>query len=133
MKNHLAAQVMSWIVMFSISCSGCAAPRNAASADTHADLFLDPAKRVGEHVVLRGYLHWRFEDRSLYPSERDVSDDRLCLPVLIKSKRKDLIEYAKSRDGATVEISGMLVHAARPGMVSVSTCKPVGIDVDTIR
>src|SRR4051812_27610071 len=96
---------LAWMVRaFSIAIlSAC------CSSELNSKLFLDPAKHVGERVAMRGYLHWRFEDRSLYPSEREAADDRLCVPVLIRSKHKELIEDAKRRDGSTVEISGKLV------------------------
>ena len=115
---------------FSLFIMGCS---TAEKNESHADLFIDPSKRLGERVVVRGFLHWRFEDRSLYPSEGDVANDRLCLPVLIKKAHRDLLDKAKARDGAMVEISGRVVNAAGPGKVSVFACRQSGIEVDAIR
>ncbi len=115
---------------FSLFLLGCT---TAKKDESHSDLFIDPAKRLGERVVVRGFLHWRLEDRSLYPTERDATNDRLCLPVLIKKAHKDLLEMAKARDGAMVEISGRVVNAAGPGKVSVFACRQSGIEVESIR
>jgi hypothetical protein len=138
-KNYFGTSIKTWgprvflATIFSAFCSGCATASKVDPGNLYTDdLFIDPTKRVGERVAVRGVLHWRFEDRSLYPSEGEAHTDRRCLPILIRKRRKDLIEDAKELDGSTVEVSGTLIHAARPGMVSVTTCRQVGIEVDLI-
>lgn len=117
---------------FSLSLLGsCSVKGDIMPSELNGDLFVDPSKHVGEHVVIRGFLRYGFENRNLFPSERHVNH-RMCLPMLIRTSRTDLIENAKARDGTTVSVRGEVVNVATPGMVAVSTCKTVGIEVDSI-
>lgn len=116
---------------FAVFVLGCSTISNVAS-DTNLDVFMNTEKHMGEQVVVRGFMRYRFENRNFFPSEQQVNR-KLCLPILIKNMDVNMIEKAEARDGTIVEISGKLVRAAGPGMVSVSTCKQVGIEVESIR
>lgn len=119
-------------VFFSAFLASCSVEKKIGSSNLIGDLFVDPSKHVGERVVVRGFLRYGFENRNLFPSEHDVNQ-RLCLPMLIKTSQMDLIENAKARDGTTVSVSGEVVNVASSGMVAVSTCKTVGIAVHSIK
>jgi hypothetical protein len=107
---------------------GCTTP----NAIEQNDLFLVPSKRVGEHVDIRGFMHYNLHNRNLFPSMNHV-DQRLCVPILIQRKQRSMIEDAEARDGSMVTISGKLVHIAPEGLLDAFACKQVGIEVDSIK
>jgi hypothetical protein len=85
-------------------------------------------------VKVRGLLHWTFENRNLFPpgTSTDHISSKICLPVLITSDNRALLELAKKKDAHVVTVTGRIVDIAPPGMVSVNSCKPVGIEVTDI-
>jgi len=111
---------------------GCSSINKVQARETDSDLFVNTEKHLGEHVVVHGFLRYKFENRNLFPTAQQVNR-QLCLPVLIKNVCENMIKNATERDGSMVEITGTLVSVARPGMVSVSSCKQVGLEVESIR
>ena len=89
---------------------------------------------LGRTVSVRGRLHWAFEDRNLYPAQGSRSNRRrFCLPMLIRADATPLIDTAKRLHNQQVCVDGVVVSAAPPGRVSVTSCKDVGIEVSAIR
>jgi hypothetical protein len=117
-----------FFIFFPAIIFGCATQNRIEQSD----LFLDPSKRVGEHVNIQGFMHYNLHNRNLFPSMQHV-DQRLCLPILIQRKQRSMIEAAKARDGTMVTISGKLVRVAPEGLLDALACKQVGIEVDSIR
>lgn len=120
-----------------VSCSVLgAAPCNARSgrSDAAETIFDDASPLLNTSIQVRGLLRWTFENRNLFPpgTSTDHISSKTCLPVLITSDNRALIDLAKKKDGHVVNLSGRIVDVAPPGMVSVSTCKPVGIEVTAI-
>jgi hypothetical protein len=111
---------------------GCTSVARVEPSNLESDLFLNPDKHVGEHVVIRGFMHYKFENRNLFPSKQHV-DSRHCLPLLIKNSDQKMIENAEAQDASMVVIRGKLVYVAPAGMIDVFSCKSVGLAVESIR
>jgi len=103
-------------------------------SDAAGTIFDDASPLLNTTVKVRGLLHWTFENRNLFPqgTSTDHISSKICLPVLITSDSRALLELAKKKDGYVVTVSGRIVDVAPPGMVSVTSCKPVGIEVTAI-
>jgi hypothetical protein len=113
----------------------CAEPLNRPEGEKSNLLFADASGMIGQRVVIKGYMRYELENRNLFPPEnaKNGIKEKSCLPVLIDSQKNVLIDAAKRLNGSVVIISGVIVKVAPPGMVSVTTCKSVGIDVDSIK
>lgn len=122
-------------LLASVSVLG-AAPCNARSGhpDAAETIFDDASPSLNTTIQVRGLLHWRFENRNLFPpgTSTDHISSKTCLPVLITRDNHTLLELAEKKDGHVVTVTGRIVDVAPPGMVSVGTCKPVGIEVTAI-
>lgn len=97
-------------------------------------IFEDATPFVNTIVRVRGVLSWTFENRNLFPLGTNSENMSLkhCLPLLISNGSRELLESVEKKDGRVVELSGRIVQLAPEGMISVTTCKQVGLDVISI-
>lgn len=97
-------------------------------------LFVDASPLLNATVQVRGLMYWTFENRNLFPPGTNAEhlSSKACLPLLITSDNRALLDLAKKKDGHVVSVSGRIVKVAPSGMVSVTTCKQVGIEVISI-
>ncbi|WP_445147249.1 hypothetical protein [Dyella sp. Tek66A03] len=114
--------------------SGVAADETEAAKNPVPQIFRDPRPMLGQQLSVTGLLRWAGENRNLFPVGTDPSNtpESLCLPVLIRRSDNALIKRAQEFDAATVEIKGRIVDPAPPGEVDLGSCKPVGIEVQSI-
>lgn len=98
-----------------------------------SDLFVRSENHIGERVKVVGYLRYRFENRNLFPAkEFERRSTEYCLPILIRNKKTELLKLTEALDDNIVEVQGVIIQIAPPGMAAVFACKQVGIEVDTI-
>ncbi|WP_445145072.1 hypothetical protein [Dyella sp. Tek66A03] len=97
-------------------------------------VFRDAKPMLGKELRVTGLLRWAGENRNLFPVGTDPSNppEPLCLPILIKRADMALIKRAQELDATTVVIRGRIVDPAPPGEVSLGSCKPIGIKVQSI-
>jgi len=128
----------SVILAFPLACisvlgaTACGArPRRPEVANP---MFVDASPLLNTTVEVRGLLRWTFENRNLFPpgTSADHISSSNCLPVLITSDNHAILELAKKKDGRIVTVRGRIVETAPQGMVSVTTCKKVGIEVSSL-
>jgi hypothetical protein len=114
---------------------GCADLSSRAEREKLTPLFSDASGMIGQRVSMEGYLRYELENQNLFPVEEAKTGikKKSCLPILIDSQKKSLIEAATRLNGSIVIINGVIVNTATPGMVTVNICKSVGIDVDSIK
>ena len=133
MTTRTAVQL--FIAAFGLSVSLLpAAATSPAKGSAPPGIFEDASGLLGQPITIRGYLRWTFENKNLFPlgtTESTVST-RQCLPMLIRSNESRLIKQASQLDGRDVEVRGTVVRAAPEGMVSVPSCRQVGIEVTDI-
>jgi hypothetical protein len=129
LPRFLALLLVSIYVLCAASCS--AQPKYPKVTRS---VFDDASPLLNTNVQARGLLRWTFENRNLFPPETsaDHVSTKTCLPVLIPGDNDALIELAKKMDGHIVIIRGRIVEVAPQGKVSVTTCKQVGIEVNSI-
>ena len=129
LPRFLALLLVSIYALCAASCS--AQPKYPKATSS---VFDDASPLLNTNVQVRGLLRWTFENRNLFPSETsaDHASTKTCLPVLIPGNNDALIELAKKMDGHIVTVSGRIVEVAPQGKVSVTTCKQVGIEVNSI-
>ena len=127
-------QSVAWLVAVAamvIGIVGCASNEPASEHNADASTFDDASPLVGTTVAVRGYLVWEFENKNLYPN-KTLMDTRHCLPLLVHRDRKDLLAKVEAANGKIVVVRGKVAAAAPPGMVSVGTCKQIGLEVDSL-
>jgi len=90
---------MTLISPFSVLLMACSTIPEAASDKYNPDLFLNPEKHVGKHVVLKSFMQYKFENRNLFPST--CSGRKLgtaCRSIVISSKDYWVLAVALSFD-----------------------------------
>lgn len=97
-------------------------------------IFQDAKAMLGQEVAVKGVLRWTFENRNLFPlgTDPDEPSEAYCLPVLIKRTDSALQKVAESLDRSVVVVRGRIIDPVPPGQVSLGSCKPVGIEVESI-
>lgn len=129
--KHLCFALLSTSFYTSAVQAGQATPITLEASN---QAFVDASKMIGQHVTIHGLLRWTFENENLFPagSNKDNPSRRNCLPILIKNGKSPLIDTAMRLDGTEVIVDGVIARTAPPGMISVTSCKQVGIDVESI-
>jgi hypothetical protein len=129
--KHLCFALMSTSFSASAAQAGQAVPTTIEASN---QAFVDASEMIGQHVMIHGLLRWTFENKNLFPagSNKNNPSPRNCLPVLIENGKSALIDTAMRLDGTEVVVDGVITRAAPPGMISVPSCKQVGIDVESI-
>ncbi|MDQ1830319.1 hypothetical protein [Massilia scottii] len=122
-------------LMLLLGIGGCGHSSQIAPTCGSSTVFVSPEKALGDQISIVGFLRYGFENRNLYPDElgSEQSRTKTCLPVLIKINDTDLLDIARRLDSTYVVIQGTIENIASPGMVSLFTCKPIGIRVTAIR
>jgi hypothetical protein len=129
------AYLLGFLVI-ALACSAaqsiCA--KEAPVADAPPQVFRDARAMLGQEVAVKGVLRWTFENRNLFPlgTDPDEPSEAYCLPVLIKRTDSDRQKIAESFDRSVVVVKGRIIDPAPPGQVSLGSCKPVGIEVESI-
>ena len=125
--------VLTFSLLVTTACASQTGQVAPASTSTDS-VFLNPSNQLGAHMSIRGYLRWTVENKNLFPvwmAAKPLSE-KYCLPMLIKGDKKELIETVSHLDDEIVTVTGVIVAAAPPGMVSIPSCKQIGIDVSSI-
>jgi hypothetical protein len=126
------------VMLASLSAAIIAACSHASlspSPGTTNEIFVDASDRLGELVIVEGFLRYTVENRNLYPRSIATKgfSHEYCLPMLVPTSNSDLIRIMKAADGTMVRIEGMVTMAAPAGKVSVTACKQVGIEVASMK
>lgn len=131
MKAHVLA-----ISIFAMTCGTTASIHAAEDAvlESSAEIFTDARPMLGKEIVVKGVLRWTFENRNLFPPGTDPSRplEAYCLPVLIKRSDSAMQKIAEALDRSFVVVKGRIIDPTPPGEVSLGSCKPVGIEVESI-
>lgn len=128
----------SLLLAFSLACvsvlGATACGARPGSPEAASPIFVDASPLLNTTVEVRGLLRWTFENRNLFPPETkaDHISSKICLPVLIAGENHAIFELAKKKDGHIVTLRGRIVDTAPQGMVSVTMCKKVGIEVTSL-
>ena len=130
-KGHLLGSAIIALVCGATQ-SSCAI--KAPMADAPPQVFRDARPMLGQEVAITGVLRWTFENENLFPlgTDPDTPSAAYCLPILIKRADGALQKIAESFDRSIVVVKGHIVDPAPPGQVIIGSCKPIGIDVESI-
>ena len=129
--NRSIAKKLSVVALLALSaCSPSAVLKGADSNQA----FVDASQKLGEPLEIEGFLAWRSNDYSLYPTKQAWrnSDRRNCLPVLILAGKSELTDAAERLHGRKVKLTGVVAPVAPPGMDSVFACRETGLEVTGI-
>lgn len=129
-RSFARSVLRAFVLAAPLAIVGCASAGKVAPEF----LFTDARGMIGQKVVARGLVHFRFEDRSLYP-ERQVDrarDENACLPILVETSNESMAARMRAIDGQVATISGEIVSLIEPGMDSVGTCRNYGIVVEAV-
>lgn len=126
----MAAAMLSLVIGL-VACVEQPRQRGRSEGD---EVFIDASRMLGKHVSVEGYLRWTFENKNLFPVwiERNHLSQKYCLPVLVDKSNKELLARMLSLNGRVVKIEGIVMPVAPPGMISVTNCKQIGVDVTSI-
>lgn len=111
----------------------CTNPKRISRHSNDA-IFLSASDLLGRHVSIKGYLHWTLENKNIFPvwASHSHPPQKYCLPILVKKSNVDLQSKLRSLDGSVVVVDGVIAPAAPRGMISVTNCKQIGVEVTSV-
>ncbi|WP_239947288.1 hypothetical protein [Dyella terrae] len=123
-----------WIIALAYGEAQSICAKEAPIADSTPQVFRDAKAMLGQEVAVKGVLRWTFENRNLFPlgTDPDEPSQVYCLPVLIGRTDSALQRIAESFDRSVVVVKGRIIDPAPPGQAIIGSCKPIGIEVQSI-
>lgn len=127
MKKILSMSLALWILA---STNIFAADASQEEKKMSMQTLLDPSILIARRTTVVGRLYWDEKDKSLYrigtPSGGRPSAH--CLPALVDEDNSEVISSASKLNEKDVRIDGIISYAAKdPGLVSITSCKQLGI------
>lgn len=119
---------------FAFACIGSATAMTDEERAS-AQLLIDPSPAIARRVSITGRLYWTAQDKSLYPTSAGSPPPRSrCLPVLVGNGDAVTTGKVEKLNGKNVEVYGIISFVSEEAsMISVNTCKQLGIYVISIR